>query len=282
MISKKELQYVDEWPRKIPMPGYDYSIAVLKDIANSLKLFTSLYKDKEYSFIFSDAEEINFEVLSKNLCHMLGIDYKNIMSDYYNNYRYQVFGTSCNMSSFDLLNAILEKMEVIAENDNDPAVACKVINYYKSAIKCAILKRLSEFDKFNFGAINYVGDNNTDDNYGHFKYLFIPSNEPITPYFMMGIKFSPEENKFVVNTLLAPEDPKPFFDNQEVIIPTQILIADGTELRKLIATPEEKIQLLTMYASIISKYGLPNKINIYGDYEATLNDIVNTRTLIKH
>lgn len=280
MISKKELQYVDDWARKIPMPGYEYSIAVLKELKDSFELFNKVYKDKEYSFIFSNSEEIKLEVLSKNLCHMLGIDYKNIMGEYYNYYRNNVFGTSSIMSSYDLLLEILDKMEVIATMDNDPRVSCKVINYYKSAVKCAILKRLSEFDKFNFGAINYYGTKD-DIDYDNCKYLFVPSNEPITPYFMMGIKYSPDEYTYVVNTLLAPENPKQFFDNQEVIIPTQILVSDSNELRKLIATPEEKIGLLTMYSNIINRYGLPNKINIYGDYEATLNDMVNTKTLSK-
>ena len=43
------------------------------------------------------------------------------------------------------------------------------------------------------------------------------------------------------------------------------------------ATPEEKIQLLTMYKSIINEYNIPNRINIYGDYETMLNDLSNSK-----
>ena len=42
------------------------------------------------NFIFSNGEEITFEILSKNLCHMLGIDYSNIKSSYFDKYRKDV------------------------------------------------------------------------------------------------------------------------------------------------------------------------------------------------
>ena len=106
------------------------------------------------------------------------------------------------------------------------------------------------------------------------KLFFIPSNEAVCPYFMMGIK-QIEENNYIVNTLLAPEQPKKFFDNQEVIIPTQILISDNANLRKVQATSEEKINLLTMYKNIINAYNISNRLNILGDYESMLNTLAN-------
>ena len=77
---------------------------------------------------------------------------------------------------------------------------------------------------------------------------------------------------------MAPIDPIKYFKNQEVIIPTQALIIEcedsdmSAKLIKKEATPEEKIKLLTLYKSIINAYQLPNRINIYGDYEAMLKD----------
>ena len=150
----------------------------------------------------------------------------------------------------------------------------KILNYYKSQIKCNIFKKLSDFEKFNFAAINYNPQDNRYD-YDKQKLLFIPSNESVCPYFVMGIKMSEYEKiqKYIVNTLMALQEPKRFFENQEVIIPTQILVSDNNELRKLNATAEEKIQLLTMYKNIINTYNIPNKLNISGDYEAMLNQM---------
>ena len=92
---------------------------------------------------------------------------------------------------------------------------------------------------------------------------------------MMGIKM-PEDSevqKYFVTTLMAPksDEIRTYFDNQEVIIPTQILISDNNNLKKNIATAEEKIKLLTMYKEIINKYQINNKLNISGDYETMLN-----------
>lgn len=275
MVSSKELRYVDSWANKTPMPGIEYSLRVLDDVERCYKLYNEKYKDKEYSIIFSDSEEIDFEILSKNLCHMMGIDYSNIKGEYFDSYRQQAFGTSStDISSYDLLELIIENKEKVAELDNDQNNPAKAVNYYKSAVKCAIFNKFSSFESFNFAAINYLGDKENID-YEKSKLLFIPSNEAITPYFMMGIKecedIENETKKYLVYTLIAPENPKSFFDNQEVIIPTQILVSNNANLSKLVATSEEKIQLLTMYENIINKYNLPNKINIFGDYKDMLN-----------
>ena len=89
------------------------------------------------------------------------------------------------------------------------------------------------------------------------------------------------DGKYFVLSLLAPANPVTFFSNQEVVIPTQILVSNNDELVKLVATPEEKIALLTMYSNIINQYNLPNKINIFGDYGSILNDMSNEKKLIK-
>lgn len=104
MITSKELQYVDAWASKVPMPGYDYSIKVLNDLKDCFNKFNEKYRNKEYNIIFSNGEEIKFEILDKNLCHMLGIDFSNIRGDYFDNYRLNVLGTnSQNLSSYELL-----------------------------------------------------------------------------------------------------------------------------------------------------------------------------------
>lgn len=47
MITLKELQYVDAWASKTPMPGIEYSREVMKEIENCYNIYNSLYKDKD-------------------------------------------------------------------------------------------------------------------------------------------------------------------------------------------------------------------------------------------
>lgn len=210
------------------------------------------------------------------------IDYQNIKKECFDFYRQVAFGTVNNdFTSYDLLLMIMENIDRVADFDNDPDNRMKAINYYKSAIKCEIFSKLSDFEHFNYATINSLKDDSEDK-----KMLFVPSNEPICPYFSMGLiktadKYDVQETNpyYAVNTLLAMSDPKKFFDGKEVIIPTQMLISDNKNLKKISATADEKIRLLTMYKSIVEKYKVNSSINIYGDYEALLNDISNKLTL---
>lgn len=283
MITKKELQYVDLWANKIPMPGVEYSIKVLKSIKECLEIWQEKYSNKDYNIIFSNGEEINFKVFDYNLCHMLGINYKNIKGEYFDECRKKVFGTTASdFSSFDLLNMIVDNIDKIAELDNDISNSAKFINYYKSAIKCEIFNKFSNFEQFNYAVINSDKEDIDDK-----KLLFIPSNEPICPYFSMGLiknlnnqnLIDSENQYYAVNTLLAMSEPKEFFEGKEVIIPTQMIIFDDKNLKKVSASSDEKIKLLTMYKSIVEKYKIESNINIYSDYESILNDITNNLVL---
>lgn len=136
MITTKELQYVDTWAAKTPMPGIEYSLETLEYIKKCVELFNEKYKNKEYNIIFSNGDEIELEILDKNLCHMLGIDYNNIKNEYFSMYRKKVFGTSNdNFTSYNLLELIINNAEKVAEMDNNPHNKAKAINYYKSRIK---------------------------------------------------------------------------------------------------------------------------------------------------
>jgi len=277
MLTTKELQYVDLWANKIPMPGYDYSLNILKEMKKCLEIYNNQYKDKDFSIIFSNGEEINFEIMPKNLCHMLGIDFNNIKGEYFNRYKKEAFGlTDNNFDSYGLVELIIDNMEKVAEMDNEPTNPAKAINYYKSSIKCEIFQKLSDFDKFNFAATNnglYDGKDS--------KSFFIPSNESLTPYFFMSLLQEEDTDRYVVSTLMAPTDPKRFFVDKEISIPTQILISDNDKLTKVEATPQEKIQLLTIYQNIINKYNIPNMMNIYGDYENMLNELTKQKIYTK-
>lgn len=78
------------------------------------------------------------------------------------------------------------------------------------------------------------------------------------------------ETKYAVETLMAPDDVKGFFNNQEIVLPTQILVTTEDTMNKYEASSKDKIALLNQYKSIINEYNLPNRLNIYGDYEAIL------------
>lgn len=297
MITKKELEYVDSWARKCPNPGKNYSEETLYMLKEAVDTYRKLYLGRNYSIIFSNGEEIQYELLEKNLAHMLGIDYKNISNEYFDQFRKRILGldNGYTFSSYQLLCSIIENIDKLIDYDSHNG--CKAINYYKVRIKCEIFGKLSDFSKFNFGCINFnpttyerikgkpFSGNST-------KFLFVPSNEGVCPYFMIGIKedadsitsssdsyddTEPRNNGYITETSIAPSTPQNFFQEQEFIIPTQILMSTDDILEKMNATPEEKINLLNMYKAIITKYGLPNMLNIQNDYEVLLAEASRTR-----
>lgn len=155
-------------------------------------------------------------------------------------------------------------------------------------IKCSIFESLSDFSKFNFGVINFDKETYQKNSGYNFsgnseKFLYVQSNEAVSPYFMMGIlpdKSYAVENyqqKYVVETLVAPDNFSNFFNGQEVAIPTQILVTTDDSMDKIEATESEKIALLNQYRSIITEYNLPNRLNIFGDYQSMLSSSAKKR-----
>ena len=238
-------------------------------------MFNEVYLDKEFNFTFSNGEEINFELFSRNLAHLLGIDFKNLTSEHMKETVEKILGLVYydEKNSFNILKKIIERADDVVKNDSNPQNP-KIMNYYKSMIKSAIFMRLSQFDKFNFGCINFNKDfyNATGDNSfapQSTMLLFTQSNEALTPYFMMGIK-KEENGKYIPETLFAPINFADFFRQQELVLPTQILACTNFELNKMAATNEEKLHLLNLYKSIIGTYGTESYINIFNDYENLL------------
>ena len=67
MITTKELQYVELWANKIPMPGVEYSLEIMKEIEACYKLYNNYYKDKEYNFLlFQITANIQSKTESRN------------------------------------------------------------------------------------------------------------------------------------------------------------------------------------------------------------------------
>ena len=211
---------------------------------------------------------------------MLGVDYKNLTSEYFDTFRSEVLGITGSIKSYDLLKTIIERIDDVLKYDYDKNG--KILNYYRIMIKCSIFEKLSDFSRFNFGVINfdkYLYEKNSGNHFNgnSEKFLYVQSNEAAAPYFMMGILPSTntidseyQQPKYAVETLIAPSNVIDFFKEQEVVIPTQILVTTNDNMEKLEAKPNEKIALLNQYKSIIKNYGLNNKLNIYGDYESIL------------
>ncbi len=268
MISSKELRYVGNFAIQIPMPGEEYSKQVIEKLKKCVELYEKNIKRKEYTIMLSDREEITLEIPEVCLCHMLGIDYKAIKSDLYKKYRKQVLNmNTTNFDSYDLLKAILENSDKVVELDNNKQNEYKILNYYKSQIKTDIFEKI-DLDRFNFGVINVNESEKT---------IYFESNEHLCPYFTIGIiTQNPKTEipqRYVVKTLQAPTKIKDLFENKETTIPTQMLISDENKIKKIIATTEDKLQLLTMYKNILSTYQIPDKLNISGDYETILNSL---------
>ena len=277
MISKKELQYVGGYPNKVPFPGKNYAISVMEYLKKCLEVYKDVYSNKTFSFIFSDGEEINFALLNKNLCHLLGIDFKDLTNDDASETMQDVLGFNKDerKTSFDVLARIIDRADDVIENDSIPS-NYKIMNYYKSLTKSEMFLKLSKFDKFNFGCIKLGGGGYESFDSNLFgpqstKFLFTQSNEAVAPYFMMGLKYDEQCGHFIPETLIAPSDFTKFFREQELVIPTQILIDNLDNLSKINATSEEKLALLNLYKFIINTYKLNSRINIFSDYESVLS-----------
>ena len=280
MITTRELNYVSSWASKAPYPGMKYAEQATEKLFDAVGNYDKFYANKMYDIILSNGEQMSFEILSKNLCHMLGIDYKNLASDYFESFREDVLELTGPVKSYDLLKAILNKVEDILKYDYENGG--KILNYYRIMVKCAIFDKLSDFSRFNFGVINFESDKYASEvgsiYKGNTKKIFyVQSNEAVAPYFMMGVlpsgdptdlEYNPD--KYAVETLIAPTNPKSFFSGQEVVIPTQILTITEENMIKTEATASEKLALLNQYKSIINNYNLKSKLNISGDYENIL------------
>ena len=295
MITVKELAYISTWTRKAPYPGVAYAEHAAQKLKESFEAYEQFYKNKEYDLILSNGEQFSFEIVQANLCHMLGVDYKNLADDYFRGFREKVLQLSSKPRSYELLSALVEHLDDVLEYDAERQG--KILNYYRIMVKCSIFEKMSDFNQFNFGVINfdrniYNAAASSPYRGNAEKFLYVQSNEQVCPYFMMGILPDKEKgdnshierdetgdvfdnpessSRFVVETLFAPRNVRDFFSDQSVCIPTQILTTTSTEMIKKEATPANKIALLNQYKAIISEFGIANNMNIYSDYLAMLS-----------
>jgi len=161
-----------------------------------------------------------FSLLEKNLCHMFGIDYKNLRDSYFLEYRSEILGLDSLTlpSSYELLKAILEHRDAVLQYDYEHS---SVLNYYKIHIKCEIFDKFSNFRNFDFGCLDYK-ECEKDDNLNRLgnatKYFFLPSHEIVCPYFVMGLIEDYKKGDYCVETLLAPLNIRGFFEKQTLVL----------------------------------------------------------------
>ena len=286
MITFNELNYVNSRPSNCPYPGIEYANAVAQELKTCFEEYKNYYLNKKYNFSLSSGEQFDLQILKKNICHMLGVDFKLLSSDQYTSFREDILKITSTIQSYDLLTELIANLDEIIKYDEH--AKNKILNYYRIMVKSSIFKKLSDFSRFNFGIINFDPSNYVKAaTFNSNKFLYVQSNEIAAPYFMMGIiketsmdeakEYESLVDKYVVETLLAPTNSKEFFKDQEVCIPTQIQIITEDKMTKVEASANEKIALLNQYKLIISQYGLNNKLNIMGDYETTLADSVNKK-----
>jgi len=283
MISLTELQYVNSWTRGLPYPGIEYSKESFKKLKAATQMYESNYRNRQYEISFSNGEQIFFEIQIKNLCHMLGVDYKNLTNEYFDEFRQDILRieNTVKLSSYDLLMALLEHQDDVLEYDLENGG--KVLNYYRIRIKCDIFDKLSDFSKFDFGCIIFDDDTYTrtssKNRLGNAtKYFYLPSQESVCPYFMMGINKSETSEYYYVETLVAPTNSRDFFNDQVVVMPTQIVVTNEEAMHKYSASANEKIHLLNQYKELVQQFQIPNRIDIFGDYLATLAEEARTET----
>ena len=265
MISLKELQYVDVWARKAPYPGSIYAFETLEKMKELFDKYNKNYREKNYSIIFSDSEELAFKISDTSVCHMLGIDFKNLINGPFEKFLSEVLNINVNdrITSYEVLKAILDNYEEVVKYEENGNL--RAINYYKSRIKCSIFDKISEFEKFNFAKLETSDDS---------KLLFTPSNEAVCPYFFISLNRDQNAVSYDISSLLAPKQNElPSFFEKKFTIPTQIIIDDSQNLDKLTASPREKINLLNMYKQIVLNYHIEGNIDISGDYLSMLSEL---------
>lgn len=277
MISKKELQYVGDYARRVPYPGDDYARSVIEKLSKSMDIFKQKYDGKKYSLILSNGEEFSFEIQGKNLAHLLGVDYKGLTSEYMKPVLENVLGFDINeqLNSYAVLSRIIENGDEVIKNDKDGSN--KILNYYKLMVKTSCFDKLSDFNDFNFGCINFEKEHFENVSGKDFlpsstKFIFSQNDEALIPYCMMGLKQDNYSDNMIPETFMAPINFSDYLVNQELLLPIQMLINDDQNLSKIIATPEEKIRILNLYKSLIQIYNTSSYINIFNDYETVLRE----------
>lgn len=287
MITTTELKYIKSNAKDVPYPNTEYTNMAFDNLENAFNLFKNTFQGKQYTILLSNGEEIIFEIADRNICHLLGIDFQNLASNYMSITLDCVLNIDSNqqINSFELVERILEKRDEILKHDSNYFNSnYRILNYYRVYAKSKMFSKLENFTKFDFGCINfdkitYEEVTNKVFNPNSTKMLFIKSNESLSPYIFLGLIYDEKVKLYVGETILLDQEFYNYFINQELLLPIELIKNDKKELTKVIATNQEKLQLLRMYKSIIEYYNTGSYINIFNDYETMLNNKQKSKSL---
>ena len=174
--------------KQSPISRVEYAQNALLNLIADLNTYKKYYIDTKFNISFSNNEEIVFEIMQKNLCHILGVDFKNLMTDYWKNVRQdilQIKDSTC-ITSFYFLEKFLENYDRVLEFD-EHTDRNKILNYYKVSIKSQIFQKFGNLLTSNFGCINFNNEtyeaNAQKRSPGVDKFFYFNSDEIVSPFF---------------------------------------------------------------------------------------------------
>lgn len=256
MISRRELDYIHY--RTTPYPGDIYSMEALEILKASFMEFNYRCRGKEYDISFSDGNTVSFSIKPENLSHMLGLDYKGLVTH----------PSFSGYSSFDVLKMIVENpKDMLKLNERNNYV---LFNFYRISARSYVFLKFSNFVDFNFGCINYVPlPDSIPTNLKSNIILFAESGEINAPFFMMALGTNDQGNIYV-ESLFPDKYPEKMFTNQRITIPTSISISDSEDYLHIDATPKQKYELLKSFMLQLKAYNC--QFDVLRDYLSNLHD----------
>lgn len=264
MIRPEDIFYIDNWARKAPFPGKDYAINTMDKLYEAYIKYRDVFKDMDYKLKLSSGETVNFKMYDMNIPSLLGLETQNLISEQLHQTVLDVLGINSysERRGFEYLKKIIERADEVIKNDSLD-YSYKILNYYRVKVKSSIFQELPCFDEFDYGIINNQESHRCINGYNS-KYIFIRTNEELTPYFIMSLRYDKDKGIYVPTTLLAMRQLGTFIDKQELVLPLNLTTTYFNKTDMVDATPKEKIQLLNMYRDIIKQYHTDTKINLDG------------------
>lgn len=251
-MEKKDVRYIEMWPKRVPFPGDEYCSYVLDKLEDCYDDF----RDRKCNVELSDDELIQIYIWSNNICHLLGIDFKNLRDDYFEEYRKEVLGLNGLFDAVDLIDSIVENKDKVLAFDREREKLL-AINYYKVEAKCLAFQAFNNLGDFNYGCINYKNSLHGKNCINPPKFLYTKGDDELFPYYILGLKkYDKSKYSYFADTFISSYDPKAFFDGKEVTIPFKITINS----KESNITRKEMIELLKEYQRIIDEYNIQNKM----------------------
>lgn len=267
MISSRELRFVNKKEQEIPYPGEIYSKEALMELKNAIYLYDAYHKDREHDVMFSNGENIEFEIARNNLSHIVGINHNNLIQQ---NFITDFYGSDTFKNSYDILMDIVENIDDVLKLNKLKDYA--LINFYRVKTRSEVFSKFSDFSSFNFGCILFdktiAEENDYRTTMKSDKFLFTESDDPNFPYYMMGIAADENSGKTYVETLFPNNDPEKILLGQTIVMPTVISTTMSKEYIQKQASASQKARTVKSFNNLAEQYKAT--FSYFHDYYATL------------